>query len=332
MQHFFAGFLHQLGAWVVVLVNAVTKTHQLDGGVLVFDLLDELTDVFDTTIFLNVGQHVQGRFVGAAVGRTPEAGHASSNRCKRVGARRAAQAHGGGRGVLLVVSVQDKNTVERAFEHRIDLVLLAGCGKHRVQKVTGVAQVVAWVDIRLTDGVFVGHGHQRWHLGNQANRCNFAVLRIVDVGAVMVEGRQGADQTGHDGHRMGVTAEAAHEKLHLLVHHGVVGHAPDEICFLVGVRQLAVQQQVASFEVVAVGGELLDRVAAVQQFAFVAVDVGDGRLGCCGRQKAGVVSEHAGLGVQLANVHHVRADRALVNRHLNAGRAVAEREGGFVVG
>ena len=66
------------------------------------------------------------------------------------------------------------------------------------------------------------------------------------------------------------------KKLHLLVDHRVVGHELGEVGLLLRVRQLTVQQQVAGFEEVAVGRELLDRVAAVQQFALVAVDVGDG--------------------------------------------------------
>ncbi|MCY1306947.1 hypothetical protein D9M70_568370 [compost metagenome] len=40
-------------------------------------------------------------------------------------------------------------------------------------------------------------------------------------------------------------------------------------------RQFAVEQQVADFEEVAMFCKLLDRVAAVQEHAFVAVDIGD---------------------------------------------------------
>jgi hypothetical protein len=40
-------------------------------------------------------------------------------------------------------------------------------------------------------------------------------------------------------------------------------------------RQFAVEQQIADLEKVAVLGELVDRVAAMQQHAGVAVDIGD---------------------------------------------------------
>ena len=77
---------------------------------------------------------------------------------------------------------------------------------------------------------------------------------------------------------MRVAAEAGEEAAHLLVHHRVVGHAVIEIGLLRRRRQLAVEQQVADLEEVAVLGELLDRIAAMEQDAFVAVDEGDLRL------------------------------------------------------
>ena len=45
-----------------------------------------------------------------------------------------------------------------------------------------------------------------------------------------------------------------------------------------GVGQLAEQDQVGGLEEVAVLGQLLDRVAAIEQDALVAVDVGDPAL------------------------------------------------------
>ena len=99
---------------------------------------------------------------------------------------------------------------------------------------------------------------------------------------------------------MRVAAEAREEPVHLLVHHGVARDAVVEIGLLGGGRQLAVEQQVAGLEEVAVLGELLDRVAAVEQHALVAVDIGDLRLAARRGGEAGVVGEHPGLGVELA--------------------------------
>jgi fatty acid-binding protein DegV len=58
-----------------------------------------------------------------------------------------------------------------------------------------------------------------------------ALLRIVDVGRVVIEGRQRADHAAHDRHRVRVAAEAAEEAMNLLVHHGVAGDACVEVAF-----------------------------------------------------------------------------------------------------
>lgn len=56
-------------------------------------------------------------------------------------------------------------------------------------------------------------------------------------------------------------------------------------------------------------GELVDRIAAVQQDAGVAVDVGDGRIAACRRGEARIVGEGPGGGIERADVDDVRPDR-----------------------
>ncbi len=92
-----------------------------------------------------------------------------------------------------------------------------------------------------------------------------------------------ADHAAHHRHRVRVAAEAGEEARHLLVHHGVAGDAVVEILLLRLGRQVAVEQQIAGLQEVAVLGELLDRVAAMQQDAFLAVDEGD--LGFAARRR-----------------------------------------------
>ena len=70
------------------------------------------------------------------------------------------------------------------------------------------------------------------------------------------------------------------KRAHLLVHHRVAGDAIVEIGLLRGGRQFAVEQQVAGLEEVAVLGELVDRIAAIEQDARVAVDIGDLAIPC----------------------------------------------------
>ena len=80
---------------------------------------------------------------------------------------------------------------------------------------------------------------------------------------------------------MRVAPEALEEPAHLLVHHGVARDAIVEVRLLGGGRQFAVEQQIAGLEEVAVLGQLLDRIAAIEQDAFVAVDIGDLGLRSC---------------------------------------------------
>ena len=84
---------------------------------------------------------------------------------------------------------------------------------------------------------------------------------------------------------------------------------------LVVCRQLAEQNQVGRLEVVAVLGELLDRIAAIEQDALVAVDVGDGAPAVRGVQERRVVRHQAevvGRDLDLAEVHG--ANRAVGDR------------------
>lgn len=127
----------------------MAKAHQAHARVLVLDLLHELADLGDAAVGLQLFEHLQASFVGAAVSRAPQASHAGRDGGERVGARRTAQADRGGRGVLLVVGVQDEDAVERALDDFVDLVLFARRGEHHAQEVARVGQVVLRVDERL---------------------------------------------------------------------------------------------------------------------------------------------------------------------------------------
>ena len=122
-----------------------------------------------------------------------------------------------------MVSMQGEDAVHGAFKHGVDHIGLTRCTEHHAQEIARVGQIVLRVKEGLTDAVFVSHGHQGGHLGNQANGRHFTVLRVVDVSAVVIEGRQSADQASQYRHRVRISAKATQEKLHLLVHHGVVG-------------------------------------------------------------------------------------------------------------
>ena len=130
------------------------------------------------------------------------------------------------------------------------------------------------------------------------------MLRVIDVQGIVVEGREGADHAAHHGHRMGVAAEAVEEGLQLLVNHGVVLDGADELFLLRGGGQLAVQQQVAGFQVVGFLRQLFDGVAAMEEDAFVAVDIGDLRLAGGGRHEARIEGEVA-RGGEAPYIHYI---------------------------
>jgi hypothetical protein len=91
------------------------------------------------------------------------------------------------------------------------------------------------------------------------------------------------------GHGMRVAAEPGVEPGHLLVHHRVLHDAVVERAILLTAGKLAVKQQVAGLDEVAVLGKLVDRVSAIEQDALVAVDERDLRLAARGRGEARVV-------------------------------------------
>ncbi len=306
LQYFVAGLLHHRGPWVAVLVDAVAEAHQFERIVLVLGLGNEGVDVGNIADFIEHGQH---GFVGTAVGRAPQRRDAGSDAGERVGARRACQAHGRGGRILLVVGVQDEDAIHCLGQHRADRFDLARGVEHHVQEVFGIRKIVARVHHGLAHGVLVDHGCQCRHLGYQAYRRDLAMLRVIDVERVMVERGQCADHSAHDGHGVGIAAEAVEEGLQLLVNHGVVLDVADELGLLLGSRQFAVEQQVAGFKVVGLFGELLDRIAAVQQDSGIAVDVGDLRLARSGRHEAWVESE-AARGSQTPDVDYIGTNGA----------------------
>ena len=237
LEHLVARLAQHLGARVVVLVHPVAEAHEPERVLPVLGAVDELGNAVDRTDF---GEHGEHRLVGATVRRSPQAGDAGGDASVRVGARRARQPHGRGRGVLLVVRVEDEDAVERARHHRVHAILLARHREQHVEEVFGVVQVVAGIDERLTDRKLVGHGGDRRHLRDQAERRHHPLVRIVEVEGVVVERRERADHPDHHRHRMRVATKAAEEEGELLVHHGVHGDVVLELAFLLGTRQLAV--------------------------------------------------------------------------------------------
>ena len=111
------------------------------------------------------------------------------------------------------------------------------------------------------------------------------------------------------------------------MHHGVARDDVVEVLQLLGVRQFAVQQQIGDLDMGRFFGQLLDRIAAIQQHALIAVDVGDLRRAVGRRGEARIVGECAGVGVDLADVDHVRPDGAGAHRRCDLFAIDAESRG-----
>ena len=176
----------------------------------------------------------------------------------------------------------------------------------------------------------VGEGGQRRHLGDQPDRRHVALLGVVDVLGVGVEGRQRPDAGEQHAHRVGVVAEPLEQELlDVLVDEGVVGDVEDPALELGLGRQLAEDEQVGDLEVARVLAQLLDRVAAVLEDPRLAVDEGDRRAARGGVGERRVVGHQAEVVVgdlDLAQVHRLHGpvgDLELVGL---AGAVVGDRQ------
>ena len=199
---------------------------------------------------------------------------------------RADQAHGRGRGVLLVVLVQDQQPVERLHEHRVDLVQLGEVAEVELEEVLDEAQRVVGVEERLAERLLVRVGGDDRQLREQPDGGQLDHLGVVRVERVLVVGRERRHGRRQHRHRVRGVRQRREEALEVLVQQRVAAHLLGELVELGRRRQLPVDEQPGDLEVGRVVGEVFDRVPAVAQDAGVAVDVGDRALGRGGVHEA----------------------------------------------
>ncbi len=223
--------------------------------------------------------------------------------------------------------MERQDAVHGAREHGADFVFLAGRRIHHMQEVFREAQLVAGIDEGLTKGVFIGPGGDRRHLGDQAVGRDHPMVRIVDVGRVVIERRQGADHAAHHRHRVGVAPEPAEEVGDLLVQHRVIGDVFLELALLLARRQFAVEQQVADLHEVGMFGQVLNRNTAIQQDARVTVDVGDLGLATAGRCETRVVGKAIRFRVEFTHVDDGGADAGVHDRQFIGFAVTVVRQG-----
>ena len=151
------------------------------------------------------------------MGRAPKTCDTCCDTRKRVCARRRRQTYSRCRRVLFVVCVKRKDTVHCAGQDWVNFVIFSRHCKAHAQEVRSVIQIVAWIHEWLTNRVFVCHRSNSWHFGYHTNRRDFALPWIRNVSGVVVECGHRTNNTGHDGHRVGIAAEATEQIHHLFV-------------------------------------------------------------------------------------------------------------------
>jgi len=220
--------------------------------------------------------------------------------------------------------MKDEDAVHGLFDRRDHFVFFSRHAEGHAQEVAGVGQVVVRIEERLPHRILVGHGRDGRHLGDQAVAGDLALHRIRNVGGIVVKCRERANHAAHHGHRVRITAEAAVEAAQLLMHHGVASDGVGELVELRLAGQFAIQQQVADFHEAGMFCQLADRIAAVQQDAFVTVDVGQRAFARGRRGEAGIIGEHPRLAIELADVDDIRPDAARKDGIFRFARTGAE--------
>ena len=129
----------QKASWRVSHRNFLTEAHRAE-IIFIFRTTNKFGNVFNGLFF----QHFQR----PSLAPPPCAGPPTTccDTGKRVRTRRASGTHGGGRGVLFMVSVQDQNTVHSTFQNRINFIRFARRGEHHIQEVTGIGEIVARIN------------------------------------------------------------------------------------------------------------------------------------------------------------------------------------------
>ncbi len=323
LQHSIAHAANDLGARIEVLVDAVPESHQAHVITLVLDALEEFIDACDRADSV---QHVEHGLIGAAVRGSPQSGYAGRYGGVGIRAGAAGQPHRRRAGVLFVIRVQNEQKIERFGRYRIDCIRLAWNREEHVEHVRAVAQIVSRIDERLAERVLVGRGGDGRQLRDDPMREDLPVPRVVDVGGVVIERGHRSDHGGHHGHGVRIVMETLEETQQLLVDHGVPQDRFLERIELRLTGQRAVDQKIGHLEKARLLGELLHRIAAIQQHPLLTVDERNLAFGARRGHEAGIEREDPLLLDQVGNVERLGTDgpRDGVQRTRLSGREVLE--------
>ena len=279
-----------------------------------FDPLDECRHLVDRS---NLGQHPRNGFIRAAVQRPVERRGRAGKRRVRIGVRAADAPHRVRAAVLLVVRVQDEEDIERPLQHGVRFVSRLGHLEQHVQEVPGEAQLVVGQHVRPADGVAEDVGRDAGNFRDEPNRLELARCRIEDVAGIRVERRQRPHGAEEHPHRVRVVAEAFEKLLDVLVQHRVTRDLLRPLVQLRRRGEFSEEKKVSGLEVVAVLGQLVNRVPAIHQDTAIAVDERNPAAARRGVHERRVVAQHpevVRVHLDLAEIH--RPNRVVLDGNL----------------
>jgi len=301
-EHVLSNGADDLGAGVVVLVDAMTEAHETAG--LVLDALNELRDVVDGADLL---EHAHNSLVGTTVQGTIQRGDRATDAAVDINTGGREVAHSSGGAVELVVSVENEEDVEGARKSGVGQEGLVGELVEHEEEVLGVVEALGRINERTADAVTVCVG------GNGGHGADGAVDLLVTQMEVLVDvltskagvrfGMEGGEggHSGHDHtHGMGVVAERTHHLLEFFVDVGVAHDTGGEVFKLLHRRELTIDKQESNFKEVRFLSELLDRVASVAKNTLITINIGD--------------SGASRYGVQVTRVEATKTRTRVLNR------------------
>src|SRR2546428_13464865 len=112
-----------------------------------------------------------------------------------------------------------------------------------------------------------------------------------------------------------------------------MGDRLDPLATLLGIRQLAMDQEIGRLEKAASIGQLLDGITPVAENATLAIDIGDGTATAGRVEEGGIVAHHSGAGPVRRDLLELGGrDRTIPNGNLVAAAVSVIGDGKRLVG
>ena len=170
--------MHYLRSWVEILVNSVAKTHEPEGRVFVFCLLEYILNT--QILIMNFFQHRQDSLIGSSMIRSPQGTDPSRYTSKGIRKRATCNSNRRSGCILLMISMANPNNLHSPYNYLGNLKLIRhGVRKHHIKKVLHIPIFLLGPDNRQPHRRPVRICRQCRHLGYHLNRKLVPVLHII---------------------------------------------------------------------------------------------------------------------------------------------------------